>query len=159
MENGAPERTYNPAFNQTAITRAIYNIRRFDEFFRLSVRLRQQSASGYLCVGAPTIAHFLGSRTGSTLKSNCTQSKFHIGQQVRVVAGTKDPDYGFSIGGWSGSIEDIILSEDGDGSWLYDIRWNSNTLKAMRRGLYKRCEKDNLDVTRMVLAEHELEAE
>ena len=86
-------------------------------------------------------------------------SKFHEGQKVRVVAGTKDPDYGFPIGGWSGSVEDIVLSDQSDGIWLYEIPWDSNTLKAMGRALYTMCEIDNFEITGMVLAEHELEAE
>lgn len=94
--------------------------------------------------------------TGSTLKNI---SRFHVGQIVSVVAGTKDPDYGFPIGGWSGVIEDIDLSGDGAGRWIYCIRWSSSTLKAMGRALRKRCEKDGFDETRMFLEENELEAE
>lgn len=93
------------------------------------------------------------------MKSTSTQSKFHIGQKVKVVAGVNDPDYGFPIGGWSGCIEDIVLSDDGDGSLLYTIQWDKNTLKSMGCALYKKCEEDGFDVTRMVLAEHELESE
>jgi hypothetical protein len=44
---------------------------------------------------------------------NIKQSKFHCGQNVRVVEGTKDPDYGTEIGGLSGSIEDILPDEEG----------------------------------------------
>jgi len=93
------------------------------------------------------------------LKSSSTQSKFHVGQKIKVVAGVKDPDYGHPIEGWSGCIEDIVLSDDGDGSWLYNIQWDRNTFKLMGRALHKKCEKDCFDVTRMVLAEYELEPE
>lgn len=93
------------------------------------------------------------------MKRSGTQSKFHIGQKIRVVAGVNDPDYGFPIGGWTGHIEDIVLSDDGDGSWLYNIQWDRNTIKLMDRALYKKCEEDNFDITRMVLAEYELESE
>ena len=93
------------------------------------------------------------------MKSSNTQSKFHVGQKIRVVAGVKDPDYGFPIGGWSGCIEDIVLSDNGDGSWLYNIQWDRNTFKSMGHALHKKCEKDNFDITRMVLSEYELEAE
>jgi len=86
---------------------------------------------------------------------NSNQSKFHIGQNIRVVAGVKDPDYGFLIEGWSGDIEDIELTDDG--SWLYHIQWDKKTLKLMGRVLRKQCEGDNLDFARMVLAENELE--
>lgn len=88
-----------------------------------------------------------------------TQTKFHVGQKVRVVAGVKDPDYGSPIGGWSGSIEDIVLSDTGDGSWLYNIHWDRKTFESMSRALLKKCEKDDFDFARMVLAEYELEAE
>ena len=91
------------------------------------------------------------------MKSSAAQSKFHIGQKIKVVAGVKDPDYGFPIGGWSGCIEDIVLSDDGDGPWLYSIQWDSNTFKLMGRSLHKKCEKDGLDIARMVLAEYELD--
>jgi hypothetical protein len=82
----------------------------------------------------------------STMKSKSTQSKFHEGQKVKVVAGTEDPDYGFPIGGWSGIIENIISSEDDDGSWLYCIEWNEDTIQAMDPALHHKCEKDNLDL-------------
>lgn len=93
------------------------------------------------------------------MKSCSIQSKFHVGQKIRVVAGVTDPDYGFPIGGWSGCVEDIVLDDGNDGSWLYEIQWDRITLKSMERSLHKKCEKDGLDVTRMVLAESELEAE
>jgi hypothetical protein len=93
------------------------------------------------------------------LKNNKpTQSKFHISQKVSIITGTKDPDYGFFIGGWSGSIEEIIESEDGRGGWLYCILWDDKTLEGMDPALENRCEKDNLDFSRMVLAEHEIES-
>ena len=94
-----------------------------------------------------------------TLKANNTESKFFNGQKVRVVAGTKDPDYGFPIEGWSGSIEDKMVDEEGNGGWLYIIRWDDSTLKSMSRSLHKMCNRDNFDVNRMSLAEHELSSE
>ncbi len=93
------------------------------------------------------------------MKGSSTQSKFHVGQKIRVVFGVRDPDYGHPIEGWSGCIEDIVLSDDGDGSWLYSIQWDRNTFNLMGRALHKKCEKDGFDVTRMVLAEYELEPE
>jgi len=83
---------------------------------------------------------------------NSNQSKFHIGQNVRVVAGVKDSDYDFLIEGWSGDVEDIELLDD-----VYHIQWDKKTLKLMERVLRKQCEDDNLDFTRMALAENELE--
>jgi len=89
-----------------------------------------------------------------------SQSKFHIGQTVRVVAGTLDPDYGDPIAGWSGIVEDIYLSDEDDSviAWLYCILWDSDTLMGMGRKFQKRSENDNLDFERMVLAEHEIVA-
>ena len=52
-----------------------------------------------------------------------------------------------------------MLSDDGDGSWLYNIHWDQNTLKLMGWALNMKCEKDGFDITRMVLAEYELEPE
>lgn len=42
------------------------------------------------------------------------QSKFFCGQKVMVIEGTKDPDYDSDIGGWTGGIEEIFLSEEND---------------------------------------------
>ena len=81
-----------------------------------------------------------------------------MGQKVRVSVGTLDPDYGDPIGGWSGIVEDIFLSEDDPVAWFYSILWDRNTLANMDRQFHKKCENDNLDVERMVLAEYELEA-
>jgi hypothetical protein len=78
------------------------------------------------------------------MKSSSTQSKFHVGQKIRVVVGVKDPDYGHPIEGWSGSIEDIVLSDDGDGSWLYSIQWDRNTFNLMGRALQKNARKTAL---------------
>jgi hypothetical protein len=93
-----------------------------------------------------------------TLKSDHTQSKFHEGQKVRVVVGIKDPDYGFPIEGWSGTIEEVLSVEDDSGARLYSIVWNSESLDSMSRALRRKCDKDNLDVTRMTLAENDLES-
>lgn len=89
---------------------------------------------------------------------NIKQSKFHCGQNVRVVEGTKDPDYGTDIGGWSGSVEDILPDKEGNETWLYMILWDKRTLRKMGRKVLRRCEKDNLDYTRMCLGESELVA-
>jgi hypothetical protein len=52
-----------------------------------------------------------------------------------------------------------VLSEDSGGFWIYAILWNSHTIEKMGRALYKKCEKDNLDIKKMNLAESDLEAE
>jgi hypothetical protein len=46
--------------------------------------------------GSPILG---GADEGVALKSDCTTSRFHVGQTVSVVAGTKDPDYDFPIEG------------------------------------------------------------
>jgi hypothetical protein len=89
---------------------------------------------------------------------NGAHSGFYIGQKVKVVAGTQDPDYGGPIGGRSGIVEEVIVNDDSTEPKLYCIQWDRATLKAMGRAHHKRCEKDNLDVEKMVLAEHELDA-
>jgi hypothetical protein len=86
------------------------------------------------------------------------QSKFFCGQKVMVIEGTKDPDYDSDIGGWTGCIEEIFLSEENDETWLYMILWDQQTLKRMGRHFRQRCENDNLDDKRMALDESELMA-
>jgi len=84
------------------------------------------------------------------------QSKFFSGQNVTICAGTKDPDYGFDIGGWSGRIDEIML--DDDETWIYEIYWDQQTLKKMGKALHQKCDYDNLDYTRMALDESDLKA-
>ena len=83
---------------------------------------------------------------------------FYKGQKVSVIAGTLDPDYGGSIGGWSGIVEEVILDDDPTEVSLYCIKWDRNTLKAMGRIYQNRSENDNFDFERMVLAQNELKA-
>jgi len=54
-----------------------------------------------------------------------------------LLLGPRTPDYGFPIEGWSGSIEDKMVDEEGDGGWLYIMRWDDSTLKSMSRSLHK----------------------
>jgi hypothetical protein len=84
------------------------------------------------------------------------QSKFFCGQKVMVIEGTKDPDYDSDIGGWTGCIEEIWLSEDESKTWMYEVRWDQQTLRSMGKFLCQKCEDDNLDFTRMALDESEL---
>lgn len=109
----------------------------------------------FVCADGKAFSNGHSTYIGSALKNI---SRFHEGQIVSVVAGTKDPDYGFPIGGWSGVIEDVDLSGDGTGRWIYGIRWSNSTLKAMKRALRKKCEKNGFDETRMFLDEDELVA-
>jgi hypothetical protein len=82
-------------------------------------------------------------------------SKFREEDVVRVLPGVKDPDFGANIGGWSGTIEGISLSESG--SWLYAIRWDQGTLSVAGDDYVDKCENENLDCEIMYLEETLLE--
>lgn len=82
-------------------------------------------------------------------------SKFKQGDIVRVLNGVKDPDFQFNIGGWSGTVEQVDLIENG--SWLYAIAWDQNTLSVAGDDYENRCERNNLDFERIYLEENELE--
>ena len=82
-------------------------------------------------------------------------SKFKPEDIVRVLPGVKDPDFGINIGGWSGKVEDITLSENG--SWLYTIIWDKDTLSMAGEDYVNQCEKENLDFQIIYLEEKELE--
>ncbi len=82
-------------------------------------------------------------------------SKFKCGDIVKVILGTKDPDFNIDIGEWSGKIEDVELIDNK--TWLYFIIWDETTLKKMSKKLIKKCEKENLDFEKMYLEEKDLE--
>ena len=77
------------------------------------------------------------------------------GQRVKVIEGTKDPDFGNEIGGWTGVIIEPPYQGDA-GIWFYTIRWDSVTLRNMDKKLRKRCEAEGLDDELMVLVQHEV---
>jgi hypothetical protein len=85
-------------------------------------------------------------------KSKC---KFAYGDKVRVLDGTRDPDFNLEIGGWTGVIEDIELLKDG--TWLCCVVWDKPTLQKMGRKLIRRCDRNNLDHTMTCLLETELD--
>jgi len=82
-------------------------------------------------------------------------SKFKESDLVRVLLDIKDPDFKTNIGGWIGEVEEIELSENG--SWLYKIRWNKETLSKAGDVYIDKCEVENLDYEVIFLGENELE--
>jgi hypothetical protein len=70
-------------------------------------------------------------------------SKFKQEDAVRVLPGVKDPDFRTNIGGWSGKVEEISLSDGG--SWLYTIRLDQDTLSVAGDDYMDKCENENLN--------------
>jgi len=86
-------------------------------------------------------------------QATTARAKFHREQKVKVVSGTKDPDDGFPIGGWTGTIEKSMEEPDGI---FYEIRWDRRTLRLMGRSIREKCERDGLHHDVMVLQEDAL---
>jgi len=82
-------------------------------------------------------------------------SKFKENDIVRVLPGVKDPDFKKNIGGWTGKVEEIDKSDNG--SWLYTIRWNKETLSKAGDDYIDKCEDENLNYEIIYLVEKELE--
>ena len=82
-------------------------------------------------------------------------SRFREGDVVRVLPGVRDPDFCNNIGGWSGKVEEIRLSDDG--SWLCSIRLDQDTLSAAGDDYAERCENENLNSEILYLGEKDLE--
>ena len=82
-------------------------------------------------------------------------SKYKYGDKVRVVRGVIDPDFRINIGSWSGVIDEIELLDNG--SWMYCIVWDKDTLLKAGNKYISKCEKANLDYENIFLAENELE--
>ena len=81
-------------------------------------------------------------------------SKFKLEDIVRVLPGVRDPDFNIDISGWSGKVEEIDLSENG--SWLYTLRWDQDTLSTAGEDYVNQCESENLDFEIIYLEEKEL---
>ena len=82
-------------------------------------------------------------------------AKFSVGTIVRVKPGTIDADYpDMPIGGWTGTIEDVDQQAHPK---LYLVEWNQDTLDQMHPVYRKRCQRDDLEMENMWLAEDELE--
>lgn len=76
---------------------------------------------------------------------------FKVGDSVIVKPGVIDPDFGMSIGGWQGRIEEITDSE------TVFIRWDSITLVEMGIDIIIRCENENFDWEVMYLKNVDIE--
>lgn len=75
-----------------------------------------------------------------------------IGDQIVVKDGTEDPDFnGKYLSGYTGSIENI--DEDN----LVGILWDDSTIMRFDSKFKKKCDRKNLDYTRMVLYTNEIE--
>jgi hypothetical protein len=74
------------------------------------------------------------------------------GDHIRVKDGTEDPDFrGKDLSGYTGYIE--YVDEDN----LVGIIWDESTLMRFDRKFIKKCDKMNLDHTRMALNIGEIE--
>ena len=83
------------------------------------------------------------------------ESKYKEYDCVQVLQGVTDPDFDTNLGGWSGIIEEIDLSDNG--LWLYGIRWDRKTLSKIGEEYIDKCEDNNLDYEYIYLEEQELE--
>ena len=83
------------------------------------------------------------------------ETRFHVGDMVRVRTGTRDPDYpDIPMGGWVGMIREV---EGGGDPAHYCIAWSPETLASIHPVFRKRCDRDGLDCEQAYLAEDDLE--
>ena len=74
------------------------------------------------------------------------------GDHIRVKVGTEDPDFkGKDLSGYTGYIEYV------DQDNFVGVLWDDSTLMKFDRKFIKKCDKMNLDHTRMVLNTGEIE--
>ena len=83
------------------------------------------------------------------------KAKFHLRQCVKVKPGVKDPDFNVEIGGWQGRIADFDRSVAPP---IYQIVWDSVTLREMSLELIVASEEAGLAWDGIFLYEDELEA-
>lgn len=76
--------------------------------------------------------------------------KFQVGDSVKVISGTKDPDFEIDIGGWQGHITEIENDH-------ICIDWDSDTLSLFPDKYISQCEEDGLDWERIYLEETDIE--
>ncbi|GAK57127.1 conserved domain protein [Candidatus Vecturithrix granuli] len=81
---------------------------------------------------------------------------FHLHDNVKVKAGTADPDFGNDISGWQGRIKEIDPESERE-HVVYLVAWDSLTLQAMDLPLIVRSEKEGLSWTEMYLFDTDLE--
>ncbi len=83
------------------------------------------------------------------------ETKFHVGDWVRVRQRVIDSDYpDIPLGGWVGQVFEVL-----EGGRLYAVRWSSETLDAIHPVVKKRCEKEGLAAEEYYLEEGDLEAD
>ena len=83
------------------------------------------------------------------------EPRFGLGDMVRVMHGTRDPDYpDIPMGGWVGTIKEV---EAGAGPAHYCVAWSRGTLASIHSVFRRRCERDGLDYEQAYLAEDDLE--
>jgi hypothetical protein len=74
------------------------------------------------------------------------------GDRIRVKNGTNDPDFnGRDLSGYIGHVEDIY-----DDNFIC-ILWDESTLENFDDKFIRKCDRKNLDHTRMVLTSDEVE--
>jgi hypothetical protein len=84
-------------------------------------------------------------------------ARFALGDRVRVVKGTADPDFpDISLDGWVGIVREVDAAEAGP---LYLVEWTDQTLAAVPPGYRERCERDDLEFEQTWLREADLEAD
>jgi hypothetical protein len=90
-------------------------------------------------------------------KKDADAARFEIGDKVRAKYGVSVPDFeDIPLGGWAGTIQNIEQSEF---RIDYEVEWDRRTIDAMHPVYKKRCERDDLDVKTMWLAEEDIEAD
>src|SRR5262245_39051022 len=86
------------------------------------------------------------------------QSRFAVGDRVRVRPGVPHPDWpDVPLGGWAGTVESVGESADDDcPGFVVTIVWNAATSKQMPRIFHVRSEREGLALERMNLSEDEV---
>lgn len=84
-------------------------------------------------------------------------NKFKVGDSIKVVEGTVDPDYDhIEIGGWCGRIF-AIEELDGEDGTLYTIEWDSISLKSLDPEIILECIEEGIDYKYISLLESDIE--
>jgi hypothetical protein len=76
---------------------------------------------------------------------------FKVGQKVEVVKGTKDPDFGIDISGWSGIIFDLPEQN------VLGIEFDEVTISKMSKKHIHSCDSRNLDHKLIYLSANEVQ--
>jgi len=81
-------------------------------------------------------------------------SRFAVGDRVRVRTGVRDPDYpDMPMGGWTGAISRHLPERP----FTYLVRWSAETLRSIHPIYSQRCKRDGVDLEEMWLDVDELE--